>query len=327
MNNKLDTLTEQQKADFIRDINNAKESLSILTEQQKTQLKQDLTILIKEAFETGDEELLLEFPPILAVLGGLAAAGTATWVADSVGITDNWYDKGVKWFDPFHYAAEGALRGAEALGLEGAKEWQSPFFAQTPDRLKSGWFVDYIKAGVNAGDWSLGNTGIDALDPEMMSDEMKALSQGSDAQFENADMDELEKEYQKTQAGHEEVAKIESGEAEEDSPWEQLLNKFKDMLGIGDTEAAEGEKAAEGGVSAVGTAESLTGAPEAAAAGTAAPELAGAFRERWAQEIQGLPAEEQKFASSIGEMLVKRETGQTLEPFEAELLQVLETGG
>lgn len=106
-------------------------------------LEKELKALIKEAIlnedvemlesllESQDKELLQEIWPaipfIIKALSSAAAVGGTVWASDALGVTDNWYDKAVKYVDPTHYAVS-AFSGKD-----------SPMFGESPDRMKSGW--------------------------------------------------------------------------------------------------------------------------------------------------------------------------------------------
>ena len=109
----------------------------------KNPIEKELKALIKEAILNedvkllesllgGDKELLQEVFPLLAIIGGLMTAGATVWASDALGVTDNWYDKAVKYIDPSHYAIS-AFSGKD-----------NPMFGESPDRMKSGWLTKGI---------------------------------------------------------------------------------------------------------------------------------------------------------------------------------------
>jgi len=109
----------------------------------KNPIEKELKALIKEAILNedvkllesllgGDKELLQEVFPLLAILGGLMAAGTAVQVSDALGVTNNLYDRVIKYIDPSHYPIS-AFSGKD-----------NPMFGESPDRMKSGWLTKGI---------------------------------------------------------------------------------------------------------------------------------------------------------------------------------------
>ena len=109
----------------------------------KKPIEKELKALIKEALLNGDthmlesllgphdKEMLQEIvwfaaiPAILKGLGAAATVGGAVWASDALGVTDNWYDKAVKYIDPMHYASSAVT--------------DSPMFGESPNRAESGW--------------------------------------------------------------------------------------------------------------------------------------------------------------------------------------------
>jgi hypothetical protein len=103
-------------------------------------LNEDIKLL--ESLLGGDKELLQEVFPLLAILGGLLTVGTTVYASDALGVTDNWYDKAVKYIDPSHYAIS-AFSGKN-----------NPMFGESPDRMKSGWLskgIGNLASGENFG--------------------------------------------------------------------------------------------------------------------------------------------------------------------------------
>ena len=105
---------------------------------------------LREAIENDDQQLLQEIlPAVLAVMGALSAVGAATYAADAVGITDGWYDKAVKYVDPWHYGIEGAAALLNATGVDrpdwlGGGKFDVNFFGKDPNEAEPGWLLDLI---------------------------------------------------------------------------------------------------------------------------------------------------------------------------------------
>ena len=119
----------------------------------KNPIEKELKALIKEAILNedvkllesllgGDKELLQEVFPLLAILGGLMAAGTAVQVSDALGVTNNLYDRGIKKFDPLNWVVSAAT-GKNA-------------FDESPDRLEPGWVIKGIKNLASGKDFGEG---------------------------------------------------------------------------------------------------------------------------------------------------------------------------
>lgn len=125
-------------------------------------LEKELKTLIKEAIlnedvkmlesllEGEDKELLQELVwfaaliPVLKGLGAASAVGGATWASDALGVTDNWYDKAVKYVDPLHYVTS-AFSGKN-----------NPMFGESPDRMKSGWLTKGVGNMIQGKDFDEG---------------------------------------------------------------------------------------------------------------------------------------------------------------------------
>lgn len=125
-------------------------------------LEKELKALIKEAIlnkdvemlesllEGQDKELLQELVwfaalvPVLKGLGAAATVGGTVWASDALGVTDNWYDKAVKYVDPTHYAVS-AFSGKN-----------NPMFGESPDRMKSGWLTKGVGNMIQGKDFGDG---------------------------------------------------------------------------------------------------------------------------------------------------------------------------
>jgi len=119
----------------------------------KNPIEKELKALIKEAILNedvkllesllgGDKELLQE-GLFLAIISALMTAGATVWASDALGVTDNWYDKAVKYIDPSHYA------------MSASRVKPGPMFGESPDRMKSGWLtkgIGNLTAGKDFGE-------------------------------------------------------------------------------------------------------------------------------------------------------------------------------
>ena len=112
-------------------MNNLNKEILFETIQYGVYHDDEVKALLREIIETGDEELLQEAFPLLAVLGGLATAAFAVEVSDAIGITDNWYDKVVKYADPFHWGINGARAVLNKTGVTDDEGYH--FFGRDPE--------------------------------------------------------------------------------------------------------------------------------------------------------------------------------------------------
>lgn len=128
----------------------------------KSPIEKELKALIKEALLNGDTHMLESFleshdkemlqeivwfaaiPAILKGLGAAATVGGTVWASDALGVTDNWYDKGVKYVDPTHYVTS-AFSGKN-----------NPMFGRSPNKLKSGWLSKGVSNLFQGKDFSEG---------------------------------------------------------------------------------------------------------------------------------------------------------------------------
>ncbi len=134
-------------------------------------LEEQLKALIKEAIlnedvemlesllDSEDKALLQEALPVIPLILGAMSVGGAVWASDALGVTDNWYDKAVKYIDPMHYVSS-------AIG-------SSPMFGETPDRAESGWLSKGIANKFKGEDFGKG------IEKENKSDITKRFESGA----------------------------------------------------------------------------------------------------------------------------------------------------
>jgi len=105
---------------------------------------------LKEIVESKDEKLLQEWAFVLPLLGALGNIGFATIASDAIGITNNMYDKLVKYVDPYHYGLESAKTLLNTVGVDkpdflGGGDWGTQFFGKDPNAAEPGWLVNLVK--------------------------------------------------------------------------------------------------------------------------------------------------------------------------------------